>query len=72
MGFLVTALGTGVAFLRFVPGQIGFGVAVLAVQTLTVPLNHLIHTYLLRPGAWAWAGMPDVDLGFLGSRWKCT
>jgi Na+-transporting NADH:ubiquinone oxidoreductase subunit E len=44
----------------------GFGVAVLAVQTLTVPLNHLIHTYLLRPGAWAWAGMPDVDLGFLG------
>ena len=44
----------------------GFGVAVFAVQTLTVPLNHLIHVYLLRPGAWAWAGMPDVDLSFLG------
>ena len=28
-GFLVTALGTGVAFLRFVPGQIGVGVALL-------------------------------------------
>ena len=40
----------------------GFGVAVFAVQTLTVPLNHLIHVYLLRPGAWAWAGLPEVDL----------
>jgi Putative type VII ESX secretion system translocon, EccE len=28
-GFLATAVGTGVAFLRFVPGQIGFGIAVL-------------------------------------------
>ena len=44
----------------------GFGVAVFVVQTLTVPLNHLIQVHLLRPGAWAWAGLPDVDLGFLG------
>jgi Na+-transporting NADH:ubiquinone oxidoreductase subunit E len=43
----------------------GFGVAVFAVQTLTVPLNHLIWVYLLRPGALSWAGLPDVDLGFL-------
>jgi Na+-transporting NADH:ubiquinone oxidoreductase subunit E len=43
----------------------GFGLAVLAVQTLTVPLNHLLHTYLLRAGAWSWAGLPEVDLGFL-------
>lgn len=44
----------------------GFGVAVFAVQTVTVPLNHLIHAYLLRQGAWAWAGLPDMDLSFLG------
>jgi Na+-transporting NADH:ubiquinone oxidoreductase subunit E len=43
----------------------GFGLAVLAVQTITVPLNHLIHFYLLRPGAWAWAGLPEADLSFL-------
>jgi Na+-transporting NADH:ubiquinone oxidoreductase subunit E len=44
----------------------GFGVAVFAVQTITVPLNHLIHVYWLRPGAWAWLGLPDLDLTFLG------
>jgi len=43
----------------------GFGVSVFVVQTLTVPLNHLIYVHLLRPGAWAWAGMPDADFGFL-------
>ena len=43
----------------------GFGVVVFVVQTLTVPLNHLIHVHLLQPGAWAWAGLPDVDLGYL-------
>ena len=44
----------------------GFGAAVFAVQTITVPLNHLIHVHLLRQGAWSWAGLPDVDLSFLG------
>ena len=44
---------------------LGLGVAVIVVQTVSVPLNHLIHVYLLREGAWAWAGLPDVDLGFL-------
>lgn len=44
----------------------GFGLAVLAVQTVTVPLNHLLHAWLLRPGAWAWLGLPETDLGFLG------
>mgnify|MGYP001822166159 FL=1 len=44
---------------------VGFGIAVFAVQTLTVPLNHLIWVYLLQPGALSWAGLPDMDLGFL-------
>ena len=50
---------------RRIETAFGFGVSVLAVQTLTVPLNQLIYAQLLRPGAWAWAGRPDLDLSFL-------
>ena len=45
---------------------LGFGATVMIVQTLTVPLNQLINTWLLRPGAWAWAGLPELDLSYLG------
>lgn len=45
---------------------IGLGVAVVFVQTLTVPLNSLIFNYLLRPGALGWMGLGEVDLTFLG------
>ena len=31
-----------------------------------MPVNNLIFTYLLKDGALAWAGYPDVDLSFLG------
>jgi len=44
---------------------IGLGIGVIVVQTITVPLNHLIHVYILSDGAWAWAGLPDADLSFL-------
>jgi Na+-transporting NADH:ubiquinone oxidoreductase subunit E len=44
----------------------GLGVAVIVVQTLTVPVNNLLYQYLLKDGALAWAGLPDVDLSFLG------
>ncbi|MCP4315263.1 MAG: NADH:ubiquinone reductase (Na(+)-transporting) subunit E [Hyphomicrobiales bacterium] len=50
---------------RRVETAIGLGVAVLVVQTITVPLNNLIYSYLLKEGALTWAGMPDVDLSFL-------
>ncbi len=43
----------------------GFGLAVFTVQSLTVPLNHLLDRFLLEQGAWAWAGLGDVDLTFL-------
>jgi Na+-transporting NADH:ubiquinone oxidoreductase subunit E len=43
----------------------GLGIAVIVVQTITVPVNYLIYTYVLREGALAWAGLPDVDLTFL-------
>ncbi|MDQ7049893.1 MAG: NADH:ubiquinone reductase (Na(+)-transporting) subunit E [Enterobacterales bacterium] len=44
----------------------GLGVAVVVVQAITVPVNNLLYTYLLKDGALAWAGMPDTDLSFLG------
>lgn len=48
------------------PGTaIGLGLAVIAVMGVTVPLNHLIFQYVLAPGAWAWAGLPEIDLSYL-------
>lgn len=43
----------------------GLAVAVTFVQTITVPLNHLIYRYLLAPGALHWAGGDALDLTFL-------
>jgi len=57
---------TFLAISKRVETAIGLGVAVVAVQTITVPVNHLIYKYLLADGALAWAGMPEVDLSFLG------
>jgi Na+-transporting NADH:ubiquinone oxidoreductase subunit E len=51
---------------RQVETAIGFGIAVFVVQTITVPANNLIYHCLLADGALAWAGLPDVDLSFLG------
>jgi len=45
---------------------IGLGIAVTVVLAITVPVNNLIYNLLLREGALAWAGLPDVDLSFLG------
>jgi Na+-transporting NADH:ubiquinone oxidoreductase subunit E len=57
---------TFLAISKRVSTAIGLGLAVVAVQTITVPVNYLIYTYLLADGALAWAGLPDVDLSFLG------
>ncbi len=57
---------TVLAISKRVETAIGLGVAVVAVQAITVPVNHLIFAFLLAPGALAWAGLPDVDLSFLG------
>lgn len=57
---------TFLAVSKQVETALGLGVAVIAVQTITVPVNYLIVTYLLKEGALAWAGLPDIDLSFLG------
>ncbi|MCW8128206.1 NADH:ubiquinone reductase (Na(+)-transporting) subunit E [Microbulbifer halophilus] len=57
---------TFLAVSKKVEAALGLGVAVIVVLTLTVPVNNLIYAYLLKDGALAWAGYPDVDLSFLG------
>ena len=57
---------TFLAISKKVKTAIGLGVAVIAVLTITVPVNNLIYTYLLADGALAWAGLPEVNLSFLG------
>ena len=44
---------------------VGLGLALIVVQTITMPVNNLIHSHLLLEGAWAWLGLPEVDLTFL-------
>jgi Na+-transporting NADH:ubiquinone oxidoreductase subunit E len=56
---------TFLAVSRNVGTALGLGLAVIVVQLITVPANQLLHAHLLRKGALAWAGLPDVDLGFL-------
>ena len=57
---------TFLAISKRVETALGLGLAVIAVQTITVPVNYLINHYLLAEGALAWAGLPDIDLSFLG------
>ncbi len=57
---------TFLAVSKQIQAAFGLGVAVVVVLTITVPVNNLIYHYLLADGALAWAGLPDVDLSFLG------
>ena len=65
---LVYFLGmcTFIAISKKISTALGLGIAVIVVLTITVPVNNLIFQYFLADGALAWAGLPDVDLSFLG------
>ena len=53
---------TFLAVSKNVKTALGLGVAVIAVQTITVPINNLINTYILKEGAY----LVPADLEFLG------
>ena len=59
---------TFLAVSKDVQTALGLGIAVVVVQTITVPVNSLIYNNLLREGALAWLSpeYADVDLSFLG------
>jgi len=57
---------TFIAVSKKIETAIGLGVAGIVVQTITVPANNLIYSFLLKDGALAWAGLGQLDLSFLG------
>ena len=65
LGFFL-GMCTFLAVSKKVDTAMGLGIAVIAVQSITVPVNHLIFRYLLTEDALVWAGLTGVDLSFLG------
>lgn len=57
---------TFLAVSKQVKTTIGLGIAVIVVETLSVPINNLIYNHLLRQGALDWAGLGELDFAFLG------
>ena len=57
---------TFIAISKKIDAAFGLGVAVIAVCLITVPLNNFIFNTILKDGALAWAGLPDVNLQFVG------
>lgn len=57
---------TFLALSKKVETAIGLGIAVVIVLAVTVPVNNLLYQNLLAEGALNWAGLPNVDLSFLG------
>lgn len=53
------------ALSKKINAAIGLGIAVIVVQTVTVPANNLILNYLLKEDALGWLGVTGVDLTFL-------
>jgi len=57
---------TFLAISKKIEAAAGLGIAVVVVLTITVPVNNLLYITILREGALDWAGLPNVDLSFLG------
>lgn len=63
---LFLGMCTFLAVSKRVDTSIGLGIAVVVVQTITIPVNNLIYRNVLQEGALSWAGLEGVDLTFLG------
>ena len=57
---------TFLAVSKKVKTTIGLGIAVIVVEAISVPLNHLIYNFILRDGALAWANLGHLDFSYLG------
>jgi Na+-transporting NADH:ubiquinone oxidoreductase subunit E len=57
---------TFLAISKKVKSAVGLGAAVLVLMLITVPINNLLLNKVLKAGALAWAGQPNIDLTFLG------
>ena len=52
---------------KTVKTSVGLGIAVTFVLVVTLPINYLLDTYVLRPGALEWVSpeLANIDLSFL-------
>ena len=62
---LFLGMCTFIAISKKIDAAFGLGIAVIVVCLITVPLNNLIFNIILKDGALAWAGYPEVNLEFL-------
>ncbi|MAJ80031.1 MAG: NADH:ubiquinone reductase (Na(+)-transporting) subunit E [Porticoccaceae bacterium] len=62
---LFLGMCTFIALSKKINAALGLGLAVIVVQTVTVPANNILLNYFIGEGALAWIGLPDVDLSFL-------
>lgn len=65
---LFLGMCTFLAVSKNVSTAFGLGIAVIVIQTITVPMNNLIYQYLLQPGALTWISseLGDTSLMFVG------
>ena len=63
---LFLGMCTFLAVSKRVETAIGLGIAVVVVHTITLPVNNLIYKNILAEGALKWAGLPNVNLTFIG------
>ena len=60
---------TFLAVSKNVKTALGLGVAVIVIQSITIPVNNLLYEFILKPGALSWTGNSDLgalDLSYLG------
>jgi len=57
---------TFLAVSKKVRTTIGLGIAVIVVETISVPVNNLLYNFVLRDGALAWASLGHLDFSYLG------
>ncbi len=57
---------TFIAVSKRIETAVGLGLAVVVVQTITVPINNVILNNVLKEGSLRWMGLKEADLTFLG------
>jgi len=57
---------TFISFSKKIEDATRMGFMVLLAMAVTTPMNCLLYQYILKSGAWSWAGHPEIDLSFLG------
>lgn len=63
--FYFFGMCTFLAVSKKVKTAIGLGIAVVFVLGIAVPVNQIVYSKILAPGALGWVGFPEADLSFL-------